>query len=165
MSFPNDARYTVVFVFTEDKSRVLLIRKTRPKWQAGLLNGIGGKIEPRESPEECARREVKEEAGIDLPNLQLFCRLHDTAEYVFEVYFYRAFVPYELWNNVQTLTDESVIAFPVAAVYEGRHIIPNLRWLIPMALGMDEETAKSFDVAEIYPKGPPHDLAVEKGHQ
>lgn len=40
-------RYVVGFAIDEDPagSRVLLIRKAKPEWQAGLLNGVGGKIE------------------------------------------------------------------------------------------------------------------------
>ena len=33
---------------------------------AGLWNGFGGKISPGETPLDCVRREVLEEAGIDL---------------------------------------------------------------------------------------------------
>ncbi len=32
--------------------------------QAGKYNGLGGKLEPGESPEECLRREVREESGL-----------------------------------------------------------------------------------------------------
>ncbi|MFB6355654.1 MAG: NUDIX domain-containing protein [bacterium] len=32
----------------------------------GKWNGLGGKFEPGETPEECVRREVQEEAGIKL---------------------------------------------------------------------------------------------------
>ena len=31
--------------------------------QAGKYNGLGGKLEPGESPEECLRREVREGGG------------------------------------------------------------------------------------------------------
>lgn len=40
-------KYVLGFMFsTEDRGqKVALIKKLKPKWQAGLLNGIGGKIE------------------------------------------------------------------------------------------------------------------------
>ena len=38
-------RYTVGFVFSEGFKSVLLIRKTKPDWQAGLMNGVGGEAE------------------------------------------------------------------------------------------------------------------------
>jgi len=38
---------------------------------AGKWNGLGGKMEPGESPEECAAREIKEESGLDALSLKL----------------------------------------------------------------------------------------------
>jgi 8-oxo-dGTP diphosphatase len=47
--------YACGFLFSLDRTRVLLIRKRRPAWQAGRLNGVGGKIEPGETPaKRCA---------------------------------------------------------------------------------------------------------------
>ena len=37
----------------------------KDKW-----NGLGGKMEPGESPEECAVREIKEESGYDINTLE-----------------------------------------------------------------------------------------------
>ena len=38
---------------------------------AGKWNGLGGKLDPGESPEECALREIFEEAGLRVRNPQL----------------------------------------------------------------------------------------------
>ena len=38
---------------------------------AGKWNGLGGKFEPGESPEECARREIFEESGLVANSLEL----------------------------------------------------------------------------------------------
>jgi len=35
----------------------------------GKWNGLGGKLEPGESPEECARREILEESGLEVKEL------------------------------------------------------------------------------------------------
>lgn len=56
--------YVLGFAFTMDRHRVLLIEKRRPAWQAGLWNGIGGKIEAGETPLQAMSREAVEEAGI-----------------------------------------------------------------------------------------------------
>jgi 8-oxo-dGTP diphosphatase len=42
----------------------MLLRRKPP--HAGQWNGVGGKIEPGESPRTCVIREVREETGIDL---------------------------------------------------------------------------------------------------
>src|SRR3990167_7537739 len=58
-----EMNYSVGFVFSMDKSRVLLIKKNKPEWQAGLLNGVGGKAEPQDRrARETMRRECMEEA-------------------------------------------------------------------------------------------------------
>lgn len=45
---------------------LFMIRKNRPKWMAGRLNGIGGNVEPGEFHRAACIREVREEAGIDI---------------------------------------------------------------------------------------------------
>jgi len=54
-------RATLLFIFEGD--RVLLIRKKRGLG-AGKINGPGGKIDPGETPLECAIRETQEELGV-----------------------------------------------------------------------------------------------------
>jgi len=50
--------------------RVLLGMKKRG-FGAGRWNGFGGKVAPGETIEQAARREVKEESGIDVKDLQI----------------------------------------------------------------------------------------------
>jgi 8-oxo-dGTP diphosphatase len=40
--------------------------KRRDDIHAGKWNGLGGKFEPGESPEECVLREVREESGLEI---------------------------------------------------------------------------------------------------
>lgn len=54
-------RATLLFVVRDDQ--VLLIRK-KTGLGAGKINGPGGKIEPGESPVQCALRETAEEIGV-----------------------------------------------------------------------------------------------------
>ena len=56
-------RATLLFVVDESRRHVLLIRKKRGLG-AGKINGPGGKIDPGETPAECAVRETQEELGI-----------------------------------------------------------------------------------------------------
>ena len=59
--------YVVCFALTPNH-RVALVEKLRPEWQLGRLNGVGGKIESFEGWMEAARREFREEAGVDVPD-------------------------------------------------------------------------------------------------
>jgi 8-oxo-dGTP diphosphatase len=53
-------RYTLCFLTREDEI-LMLHRKNRPN--QGLWNGVGGRLEPGETPRACILREVREETG------------------------------------------------------------------------------------------------------
>jgi 8-oxo-dGTP diphosphatase len=57
------AQDPATLVFVVRQGEMLLIRKKRGLG-AGKINGPGGRIEPGESPLECAVREVQEEVGV-----------------------------------------------------------------------------------------------------
>ena len=59
--------YVVGFVFNRKMREVLLIHKLKPEWQAGRLNGIGGKVEPNEDYSTAMVREFEEETGMFVP--------------------------------------------------------------------------------------------------
>lgn len=54
-----------VLCFVQDGFYTLVLEKVRPEWQKGRLNLPGGKIEPGETPEEAAVRELYEETGLE----------------------------------------------------------------------------------------------------
>jgi len=56
-------QYTLCFI--RDGDRLLMLRR-RFKPFPGQLNGVGGKIEPGETPLACVLREVEEETGVVL---------------------------------------------------------------------------------------------------
>lgn len=56
------ARFTLGFVLADGKY-VYLMRKDHPDFQAGKLNGVGGKLEPGETFADCMAREAVEESG------------------------------------------------------------------------------------------------------
>ena len=51
-------------IIIKDK-KVLVARRSKDDKLAGKWEFPGGKIEPGESPEECLKRELKEELGVD----------------------------------------------------------------------------------------------------
>lgn len=59
-----------VLVFRDGK---ILLGKRKGSHAAGLYGGPGGHLEHMESFAECARREAKEEVGIEIENIQFLC--------------------------------------------------------------------------------------------
>lgn len=62
---------TLLYVMDDDKTLMLYRNKREKDYHKGKWNGLGGKFEPKESPEECAIRELKEESGLNAKNLIL----------------------------------------------------------------------------------------------
>jgi 8-oxo-dGTP diphosphatase len=64
---------TLVYVLDRERDRVLMIRRdARPDDDHyGKVNGLGGKLEADEGVVEGARRELREEAAIELSSLSL----------------------------------------------------------------------------------------------
>lgn len=51
----------------QDHRTLMLFRNKKPgDIHAGKWNGLGGKLEPGETPEECVIREVREESGLHI---------------------------------------------------------------------------------------------------
>ena len=107
---------------------VALIRKARPTWQAGSLNGIGGHIEDfDENPHAAMVREFQEETGTLVESWNRFAIMGTDR---WNVYVYSAYnVPL---HELKTTTDEEVDTFNAYNLPEDT--LFNLRWLIPLAL-------------------------------
>jgi 8-oxo-dGTP diphosphatase len=147
--------YVNGFMFDKTRRHVVLIEKQRPAWQKGRLNGVGGKREEGETYRQAMQREFREETGVDHEDWNLFGFLRGEG---FEIAFFRAFSNNAV-DAVETLTDERVLVLPTLYVTRQENIIPNLYWLIPMALSMDKDQALLFDIKEYITEGGlmPHD--------
>ena len=138
--------YVCGFLFSTDRSRVLLIRKNRPAWQAGKLNGVGGKVEPGETFPEAMRREFREEANLDLPEdrWQHVLTLSGTddagAGRAWAGHFFRAFGELEA---AISMTDEKLETLATSSL--PNDTIPNLRWIIPLLLD-DEPCERKYKI-------------------
>jgi 8-oxo-dGTP diphosphatase len=59
---------TLCYVIDKDKTLMLHRIKKKNDMHEGKWNGLGGKFEQGETPEECVIREVKEESGLLIKN-------------------------------------------------------------------------------------------------
>jgi 8-oxo-dGTP diphosphatase len=114
------ARYTViprVLVFVYHGADVLLLKGAPDKrlW-ANRYNGLGGHVEPGEGIVDAARREVKEEAGLEVHDLRLHGVVH-----------------------IDLNVSPGILMFVFSACSETRETRPSpegsLHWLSPDALG------------------------------
>ena len=143
-------RYVVGFMFDTSLNWVVLIRKNRPVWQAGKLNGVGGKVEDNESPYAAMLREFCEETGMETSKWHLFLWYNygdlGTPGSLGEIYFY--------WTigdvtKARSVTDEQVEVMEIDQLSNHKETIPNIRWLVQMARSFSfGERATYFDMQE-----------------
>lgn len=149
---PNDTiQYVAGFAFGEEcihnrdrtgklEGRVVLVKKRIKvnngeqisSASAGLYNGVGGHVEDWENGTyEAMIREFKEEAGVDVLDWRLFCRIED--------HIYKGacdfFVVYsnEVLSQVCTKTDEIIYTMDLETL-PWEQCLYDVRWLIPLAL-------------------------------
>lgn len=125
--------YCVGFAI-DNYNNIALIKKNHPEWQKGLLNGIGGHVEDDESFVEAMVREFEEECGIvtTVNQWKHFARLQSPSWAVW------CFVTRDIdVTKVQTLTREQVNWYEIFGNLRSHPTVPNLNWLIPLALQND----------------------------
>ncbi len=126
-------KYVLGFLFDINDDTVLLVRKNRPSWQNGLLNGIGGKIEPGETPLEAMVREFKEETGLGGYEWDNFLTMKFSGEEKSKMYCFKATT-----SNVKDCKSENdvgefIFSVPVKDIYYRADKMKNLQWMIPLA--------------------------------
>jgi 8-oxo-dGTP diphosphatase len=131
--------YVLGFLFDEWNS-VALIEKNRPDWQAGKINGIGGKIEDGEDPIEAMAREFKEEAGLYVSNWENFALLESPRS---KIYVFRAWTDSDILHSVKSMEDEQVVVHNTYAQLVPKNAVPNLHWLLPLAINREERFVKA----------------------
>lgn len=120
--------FVVGFAFNKTRDKVLLIKKKRPEWMIGRLNGIGGKIEPTDqSPLDAMHRETMEEANsvCHWELVTIFACNKGT------VYFYRSFSGYD-GITFEQMEDEELKIFRLDQLPD--NIIPDIKWVIALCL-------------------------------
>lgn len=113
--------YTVGFAFfahPNEQVQCLLIRKNRPDWQKGKLNGVGGKIKEAESSMDCMIREFKEETDVDTTKDDWkFVQRESGEGYQLDIYAIR--LSNDFFIN-RSPTDENLEIYPVETIRSGK---------------------------------------------
>lgn len=138
--------YTLGILLFDDMSKVLLIKKNKPAWQAGKFNFPGGSVEPNESPVNCVAREFVEEAGIgimkkewiyigSIRNVGILKDVSSTVTeskgaYVVEIF--TAKYNYAVHGEAWSVTSEEISWHSVNSL--PKECISNLHWLVPFAI-------------------------------
>lgn len=135
-------KYVCGFLFDSRMKDVVLIWKNKPKWQAGKLNGIGGKIELGESADDAMEREFMEETGLNVGNWEHFITLSGED---WMVHFFCAKDESNQFEYAETKEDEEVAKIEVARLHDF-DFIPNLEWLIPMAMHKIENPEERMSI-------------------
>lgn len=131
-------RYTIGILLFQDFSKVLLIKKTKPEWQAGKLNFPGGKLEPNELQIECVVREFYEETNLSIPEDDWkFIGVIQNQDEGYEVDIFTALYNYNKHGEPFSNTEEEVMWCHVNCLPP--NVISNLRWLIPFGINCHQQ--------------------------
>ena len=138
----NHQNYVLGFAFNMDRTRVVMIKKTRPAWQAGKLNGIGGKIDPGEDPIDAMCREFHEETGVPTQPAD-WHYFADLKALDANVHCYRLFDDKIL--AARTVEDQKIVLVETDIDVLRETALASCAWLITIAL--DNDVALSFVTA------------------
>lgn len=133
-------QYVVGFAFDLTKERVALVRKNRPLWQAGKLNGVGGGWDEGESRGEAVRREFREEAGVDVENWHFFAESTGRKK-AHMVHFFWAIADL---SQVRTMTDEVIEVHRVRDL-DPSQLVRGVLWRIWYVIDGGYESVKTVD--------------------
>lgn len=131
--------YVVGFAFNKEKTKLLLIKKTKPEWQAGLLNGIGGKIENYDfTPYHAMTREFFEESNIKTTKESWYQFAKLDSNY-FELHCFVGFFDEDYLQTFEDMTEEKISLVNIQDLFEHQFkgCISNLKWLISICLDED----------------------------
>ena len=130
-------QYCLGFLFDIfDRDKVALIRKNRPSWQAGLLNGIGGKLEEGETYRQAMVREFFEETGNVAARWNLFAELFSGHSAINgQPWKMGCFYGFGVTDLCESKTDEKIEIIQWPLIGKNKSLcVENTPWLLEMAI-------------------------------
>ncbi|QQS36057.1 MAG: 8-oxo-dGTP diphosphatase [Ignavibacteriales bacterium] len=125
---------TLCYVIDKKQNKTLMIHRVKKEndYHEGKWNGLGGKLEKTESPEDCVIREVKEESGltIESPRMHgfitfpLFDGKHDWYVFIFTAENYSGELIDSSEGNLEWIPNDKVTSLNL---WDGDKIF--LEWL------------------------------------
>ena len=117
------------FIFNEDLTKVLLVKKVKPTWQEGNHNGTGGLVDADESATNAMARHTKKETDLEIG---MWGWIHvgnlNGIDWKVNLFVSRHLGPEE---DAKTMTDEIVGWYDLKDLPKG---LFNLEWLVPLSL-------------------------------
>jgi 8-oxo-dGTP pyrophosphatase MutT (NUDIX family) len=134
-----EAKYVApaVLCILRHRNSVLLIEGARRKRWAGMMDGVGGRIQPGESAHRAIVREIYEETGLRLPaeSLRLKGVLHSVNFYGRSnlVVLLAGEAPH---RRVRASREGRLRWIPLAVLHREARLLPDLYTLIPRLLAL-----------------------------
>lgn len=130
--------YVLGIAFSQNLLGTVLIRKSKPSWQVGHYNGVGGRIEAGETPASAMVREFEEETSVvtQLDDWHLFTTMQsvknsshaDKEPWI--VYCYTTKLTPSQIDSVKTTTEEPVL---VTSHFSQLKMVRSMNFLVPLA--------------------------------
>jgi 8-oxo-dGTP diphosphatase len=145
-------KYVCGFLLDKALNLVVLIEKQTPEWQKNKWNGVGGKIEPGETPLQAMTREFHEEAGLEITDWHQYCTLRGRNS---EINFFYCVMDAEYLTKVRTMTKEQLGIWSIARASQWNFpLLPNIRWILPMALvAIKDKPTEVYEISVEYIDG------------
>lgn len=137
-------RSVVGFLFNNNGTEVVLIKKNKPEWQADQLNGIGGKLEGDEESIHGIVREFQEETGVVIYSWEKFCTMNCNLKWSCDCF--KAFNT-SAFDQCKTIEEEVVGKYKIEDL-KNENIISNIPWLIALALDKNYGHKTPYAVVE-----------------